>query len=199
MVRTVPTGVIVLCVIAFVSSVLLTWLLRDRHKSRGAVRVFAILEDLILITLMLIMTAATIIQVLVRFLLSDLFVVAWTEELALLCMVWLAFFSAAVVAREYGHIAFDMITGAVPARARRVMLICGESITICVLMPIAWFGFQDARFLDILMTVSLGLPLAAFGYVVPVIVPLTIVFSAIHLVMHLRGQDVEAQKPEFSE
>lgn len=46
---------------------------------------------------------------------------AWTNELAVLGLVWLTFIGASAVFKERGHIAVDAVSFLLPASARRVL------------------------------------------------------------------------------
>jgi TRAP-type C4-dicarboxylate transport system permease small subunit len=60
---------------------------------------------------------------------------AWTNELAVLGLVWLTFIGASAVFKERGHIAVDAVSFLLPASARRVLALAlvatmGVSIAI---------------------------------------------------------------------
>ena len=50
-------------------------------------------------------------------------------------------------------------------------------LTIALLAPVTWWGWNNARTLDIMQSISLGLPLSIFAYSIPVTAGLMIVFS----------------------
>ena len=156
------------------------------------------LADFALINLMIVMIAAAIIQVSVRFLFSRYIIIGWTEELAILCLIWLSFLAGALMIRDGGHIAFEAICLLLPERLQRANLVLVEIVTIAVLVPIAWYGYVNASSLDIMMTVSLGLPLAAFGYAVPVTVTLMILLTIVELVRRIRDPLSKTLEPEAS-
>jgi len=137
--------------------------------------------------LVLIMTIAAIIQVTVRYLLSDFIVVGWTEELALMALIWLAFWAGAAVSRHQDHICLELFYDFMPRGVQRAFLIIGDLVLIGILAPIAWFGFRDAQWLDIVFTVSLGLPVSFFAYAVPVGLSVFILHGIVNLIEHIRS------------
>ena len=186
MTQTIPVGIVVLAVLALALSTAITWARRDRYARPTPARLADMLGDFALTNLMIVMIAAAIIQVTVRFLLSRHIIIGWTEELAILCLIWLSFLAGAIMIRDGGHIAFEAICLLLPPRLQRANLVLVEIITIAVLVPIAWYGYVNARSLDIMMTVSLGLSLSAFAYVIPFAALLMIVFAVIQLIEHIR-------------
>ena len=44
----------------------------------------------------------------------------------------------------------------------------GDLVTAAVLIPVVWLSWRNARSLDIMSTISLGLPLSIFAYSIPV-------------------------------
>ncbi|MFM7568021.1 MAG: hypothetical protein ACKO8O_04890, partial [Betaproteobacteria bacterium] len=56
--------------------------------------------------------------------------------------------------------------------------------------PVAWWGWNNARMLDIMQSISLGLPLSIFAYSIPVTAGLMIIFSIGLLVRRFTGAPV---------
>lgn len=65
--------------------------------------------------------------------------------------------------RRWGH-GFDLL----PDAAKQGVRILGDLVTLAVLAPVVWLGWESARSLDIMHAISLGAPLSAFAYPVPV-------------------------------
>lgn len=186
MTRTIPTGIIVLVILTLLFSIVLFWTRRGEYGERGLSGWWRLAEDFALTNLLIMMVAAAVIQVVTRFLLSDFIAIGWTEEFALFCLIWMSFAAGAFIIREGGHIAFEVIFLALPPGFQRAILIVGDLILITVLTPIAWYGYQDARWLDLMMTVSLGISLDKFAYVVPVTLSLMVILTLVQFVGHIR-------------
>ncbi len=180
MTQSIPTGVLALVLLALALSAAITWARRGRYANTRLSRL-TMLADFTLISLMIVMIAAAIIQVGVRFFFSRHIIIGWTEELAILALIWLSFLAGAMLVAEGGHIAFEAICHALPARLQRANLVLVEILTIVILLPIMWYGYESALSLDIIMTVSLGLPLVVFGAVVPLAALLMILLTLFQL------------------
>jgi TRAP-type C4-dicarboxylate transport system permease small subunit len=77
------------------------------------------LAELVAALLFVVMFAAFLLQVFTRYVLND--PIAWTQEFVLLAYIWIVFWCGAFLLREKDHIAFDMVSTALPMRARRVL------------------------------------------------------------------------------
>jgi TRAP-type C4-dicarboxylate transport system permease small subunit len=64
-----------------------------------------------------IMFAAFIVQIFSRYVLND--PTAWTQEVTLICYVWVVFWTAAFLLEDRDQITFDMLVIAAPAPVRR--------------------------------------------------------------------------------
>ena len=183
----IPAGVIALTLLALSLSLFLTWWRRSADQGPRLERLWCVFEDLVLMTLMIIMVFAAIVQVTVRYLLSDFITVSWTEELAVLSMIWLGFFAAATLIRSDGHITFDLVYDVMPPSARRVIRILGEILAIAVMLPVAWSGYFNAVRLKIMSTISLGMPVSVYAFAVPVVLTLMAVLAATNLAKEFRA------------
>ena len=77
------------------------------------------LAELVAALLFVAMFAAFLLQVFTRYVLND--PIAWTQEFVLLAYIWIVFWCGAFLLREKDHIAFDMVSTALPMRARRIL------------------------------------------------------------------------------
>jgi TRAP-type C4-dicarboxylate transport system permease small subunit len=77
--------------------------------------------------LLAVMFAAFMVQIVFRYFFN--FPIGWTSELTVITWLWLVLWGAAFVLKESEEIRFDLISGAVGRRTRRVMgIILGVSI-----------------------------------------------------------------------
>ena len=144
----------------------------------------------ILAAMLAVLFAAFIIQIAFRYLFN--FPIGWTSELSVIAWLWLVLWGAAFVAKESEEIRIDLLTGAVPRRAARVMgIIVGISVVIlysaslpATLKYIAFMKVEKSSYLHIRMDVLFSI--FAF-YVVAVVV--RYVWILWHL---LRGKDPDA-------
>ncbi len=156
----------------------LGWIIRSDHATLPLVpRLWRNFENSITVFLMLLMLGASTIQVLARYVLPDDVTLPWTEEAGRLFMVWATLWAAAIVQRTDDHITMNAVFDLLPAAAQRALLAFCDLLTIALLAPVAWWGWNNARTLDIMQSISLGLPLSIFAYSIPVTAGLMIVFS----------------------
>jgi TRAP-type transport system small permease protein len=186
----VPIELKLLAVVLVAAALALTWLVRVDWRSEGRLDWWRPIEDGVSLLLMLAMLAASLLQVLVRYALSDFVSMPWTEELSRLAMVWAAFWGAAMLQRSDDHISMAFLHDLMPPAAQRLVRFFGDLVTIAVMAPIAWFGWRNAMGLEIISTVALGLPLAVFAYAVPVSAGLMVLHSLVLAWRRLRGEAV---------
>jgi TRAP-type C4-dicarboxylate transport system permease small subunit len=145
------------------------------------------LQDGISQALILMMLLTATLQVVARYVLPAEISVPWTEEGGRLMMVWVALWGAAALQRADDHICMTVVYDALGNVGKRLMLIFSDLVTLAVLLPLVYWGWQNARVLDIMTSISLGLPLSIFAYSVPVTGAVMIVYTVKLLTDRLRG------------
>jgi TRAP-type C4-dicarboxylate transport system permease small subunit len=177
-----------LCVIL---ALWLGWLIRNDHTDLPWIpRIWRNFENSVTVFLMLLMLGASTIQVLARYVLPDDVTLPWTEEAGRLFMVWATLWAAATLQRTDEHITMNAIFDLLPSSLQRLLLMFCDLLTIALLTPVAWWGWNNARTLDIMQSISLGLPLSIFAYSIPVTAGLMIIFSIGLLVRRFTGAPV---------
>jgi TRAP-type C4-dicarboxylate transport system permease small subunit len=189
MMMPIPTEIIWLLVLLAISALVLAWCARDGRWLRdGRVQPWILFEDLILFFLFMGMFVASSLQILIRYGLSDVITLPWTEEFARLLMVWGALWGAAAIHRSDEHISMTVLFDALPAAGQRWLRLFGDLVTIAALGPLVWLGWETARSLDIMHSISLGLPLSVFAYPIPVVAVLMILHTL--RLIWLRWRDI---------
>jgi TRAP-type C4-dicarboxylate transport system permease small subunit len=188
MMMPIPIG---LTIIFWMSLALAAWLvfvIRDDYSNeKGVTKLWLFLEDGISQALILMMLLTATLQVLARHILPSEISMPWTEEGGRLMMVWLALWGAAALQRADDHICMTVVYDALGNVGKRLMLIFSDLVTLAVLLPLVYWGWQNARVLDIMTSISLGLPLSIFAYSVPVTGAVMIVYTVKLLTDRLRG------------
>lgn len=92
-----------------------------------------------------VMFAAFIIQIFSRYVLND--PTAWTQEVTLICYIWVVFWTAAFLLEERDQITFDMVAIAVPAPVRRWLafacaILMAVAFGIALPSTVDWIGFM---------------------------------------------------------
>jgi TRAP-type C4-dicarboxylate transport system permease small subunit len=188
MMMSIPIG---LTVIFWASLVLAAWLIfvirDDYSREKGATKLWLLLEDGISQALILMMLLTATLQVFARYVLPAEISVPWTEEGGRLMMVWAALWGAAALQRADDHICMTAVYDELGNFGKRLMLIFSDIVTLAVLLPVVYWGWHNARVLDIMTSISLGLPLSIFAYSVPVTGAVMIVYTVKLLTDRLRG------------
>ncbi|MBM3489725.1 MAG: TRAP transporter small permease [Alphaproteobacteria bacterium] len=165
------------------------WTLRgDCRKADGRFDPWAAFETYVSLFLMLCMLMSSVAQVLVRYLFSDLVDLPWTEEFGRLALIWAGFWGGAALQRADDHISMTVVFDLLPERAKLAVRLFGDIVTLAVLAPIVWLGWESARNLDIMHAISLGLPLSVFAYPVPVAGALMVLHTVALMVRRLTGR-----------
>ena len=193
-----PEELVGLLLVCALGGVWLAWLIRaDWRTAGGRIDPWRAVEDAVGLFLMLAMLAASAVQVVARYALADSVTLPWTEEFSRLALVWAAMWGAATVQRGDDHIAMTVLHDWLPEGARRAVRLFGDLVVLAVLVPITWLGWETARALDIMSSISLGMPLSIFAYPVPIAGALMMVHTALLILRRLAGRPIpSADMPE---
>ena len=91
--------------------------------------------DDVIVALMALMFISFLLQIAFRYVLNQ--PLGWTDEVTVLCWVWLVLWGASFVLSDNDEIRFDVVSGQVSARTRRVFIVV-SSIALVVLFIIAF-------------------------------------------------------------
>ncbi len=142
-------------------------------------------EELATAVLLAVMIGSVCLGVFYRYVLSQ--PLAWTEEIVLLCMVWVVFLGASIATKSREHIVIDILLVVVPRGLRRGMEMVSLVVVTGVLIVLAWQGFillDKTRFMT---TTALLLPTGLMYAAVPVSAVLMAIHNLRHLYRDLRG------------
>jgi TRAP-type C4-dicarboxylate transport system permease small subunit len=194
----VPTELIVMIAILAVLAAVCTWAIRaDWRHPDGRINWWVLTEAFVGLFVMLCMLVSSALQVFVRYLFSDDIDIPWTEEFGRLTMIWGAFWGAAALQRVDDHIRMSAVYDLMPAFVQRVLRMLGDVLVLVVLAPIVWLGWETARNLDIMSSISLGLPLSTFAYPVPIGGGLMMMHTLALLIGRAMGREPEPANAGF--
>jgi TRAP-type C4-dicarboxylate transport system permease small subunit len=189
----IPRELIVLVVLLLVAALAITLVLRrDWWPEGGRLDYWKLFEDTFSQFLLLGMLISLTMQIGIRYALSDYVTAPWTEEFARLVMVWLAMFGAASIQRSDDHISMTIVFNLLGDRAKRWVRVFGDVVTIFVLVPVVWYGWETSISLNIMYTIQLGVPLSLFAYPIPVAGTLMIVHSVMLIYRRLRNEPIQS-------
>jgi len=131
----------------------------------------------VIVALMAIMFVSFLLQIAFRYLLNR--PLGWTDEVTVLCWVWLVLWGAAFILSDKDEIRFDIVYELVPQRTRRAFTVI-SSLALVVLfvvsLPASW---NYVVFMKREKSAYLGMP---FDYLYSIY----IIFSVVSIVKHVR-------------
>jgi TRAP-type C4-dicarboxylate transport system permease small subunit len=175
-------------IITALSALALTWIARDDRSTRRPV--WLDVEHFLGFFCMLGMLYASAAQIIVRYGLSDVIELSWTEELSRLLLVWAALWGAAIVQRSDDHIAMTVVYDWLPAPLKLAVLLLGDLVALGALGVIAWYGWLGVARQMGMSTVSLGMPISVFILPVALTATIMIVHTSVLMGRRLRGRPV---------
>lgn len=113
---------------------------------------------------------------------------AWTEQAALILMIWYVFFAAAAGVWERFHIRIELLEQRLPERGRRNLLIAINAIVALFGLVLLIYGAQLAWLVRDFVVPSLGVSRGIAYLPIPFVGLLTIVFSLAHIRAKLGGE-----------
>lgn len=87
----------------------------------------------------------------------------WSNELGMLALLWLTFIGAALVYREHGHIAVEVLRERLPPRAQQWL---GAAIVVMIALAVAIVGWKMLTLIPLQhqkMISALGIPRSVYG------------------------------------
>lgn len=144
-------------------------------------------EDILAMLLVAVLAIVVNLQIFARYLFHAPFI--WPEEVARLCLVWMAFIGAAALTRRGADIAVDTFVLMLPARARRIALILRDLVMIAVFVFVAMQGFALARAVQNMPLIATGWPTAMLAW--PVIAGAGL--TAFHCLVRLLAALIEGE------
>lgn len=90
--------------------------------------------------ILVVLTVSVFMQVIFRFVINN--PLAWTEELARYCLIWLTFLGAAYAMSLKAHIGVEFFTNLFSRKIKNVMLIFATFISIGFFLMMIIYGFE---------------------------------------------------------
>jgi len=128
-------------------------------------------------------------QVFGRYVLND--TPTWAEALALVLVIWVTMFGAAVGVRDAGHIGMESLLVLVPERVRLKLELVIHALVAVVGAMMAWNGALLAMSVMDYKIPTLGIPEGLNHVPVALAGALICLFSIEHIVALLHGTEVE--------
>jgi TRAP-type C4-dicarboxylate transport system permease small subunit len=148
--------------------------------------VLANFEEIITALLLAVMLGSVGVSVFCRFILRQ--PLSWTEEVILVCMVWLCFLGASVATKHNEHIFIDFVVTLVPRRLAKAMQILSMLLVGGVLLILVWQGALLVERTQEVTTIALGIPTMYMYAAIPISALLMSIHNARNLISTLRGR-----------
>jgi TRAP-type C4-dicarboxylate transport system permease small subunit len=113
-------------------------------------------EDWITLALFWLMTGCVFLQFFTRYVLNDSY--AWTEEIAVNCLIGVVFLGAVMCVRLSRHIQVDVLYHYLPAQVTRVMATLVDLIRICFFAYGSWLMWRYMEIVADEEMVTVALP-----------------------------------------
>ncbi|MCL2616238.1 MAG: TRAP transporter small permease [Defluviitaleaceae bacterium] len=107
--------------------------------------------------LMAVITGATFLQVIRRYIFGSVF--RWPEELAIFSMIWVAFLGAVLCLQNKEHIRIDFFIGLLPASVRKWVEVLGLFICFGFMMLLASYAPGVITSTGVVLTPALRVPM----------------------------------------
>lgn len=128
--------------------------------------VLANCEEIVTAILLAVMIGSIGVSVFCRYMLK--LPLSWTEEVVLLCMVWMCFLGASVVTKHQEHILIDFFITLAPRRLTKAMEFFCLVVITGVLIVLFWQGILLLEVTQDVTTIALGIPTMYMYAAIPV-------------------------------
>lgn len=112
------------------------------------------------------LTAVVFLQVIFRFVLNQ--PLAWTEELAVYCLIWMTFLGSAYALSQKAHIAVDFFTSLFPLFVRKILYTLATLVSITFYIILVYQGYILTMHAMTELTPVLRLPMGWVYSVIPI-------------------------------
>jgi TRAP-type transport system small permease protein len=119
---------------------------------------------------------------------------AWVEEVARLCLVWVSFLGAYLAMRRAQHITLELVRARLPPATRRVVDLAGGAVLIAFLLVLVGHGVRYAHAFWNTPSPYLGFP-AGLTYVALPCGALLLIGSVLSSLRVRAGQRADATTP----
>jgi TRAP-type transport system small permease protein len=147
--------------------------------------IFAHFEEIVTAMLLAVMLGSVGVSVFCRFVLKQ--PLSWTEEVILVCMVWMCFLGSSIATKHNEHIFIDFVVTLVPRRLARVMEITSMALVTGVLIVLIWQGALLVERTQEVTTIALGIPTMYMYAAIPFSAVLMLIHNLRNLAAAIRG------------
>lgn len=136
-------------------------------------------EELLAGTFMVLMTLATLGNVIARYFFND--PIAWAEEFSRYAFIWLVFTGAALCTKYNRHIIIDTLVAFLPRRVQAFFLLLSNVVTVGLMLVIVYYGWVLSS-MATQPTSTLKVP----QYMVYIAMPIAAILVTYHTLVQIR-------------
>jgi TRAP-type C4-dicarboxylate transport system permease small subunit len=122
------------------------------------------LEDWAAIAIFWLMAGAVILQFITRYVLNDSY--AWTEEIAVYCLIGVVFVGSVMCVRLSRHIQVDVLYRYIPRGPARILASLVQAVQVAFFGYLTWLVYKYARLIDEERMTMIDLPKSIVFYTV---------------------------------
>lgn len=130
--------------------------------------------------LLAVLTVSVFMQVVFRFLIEQ--PLAWTEELARYCLIWITFLGAAYAMSLRAHLGVEFFVNSFPLLGRKIMAVVASIVSLSFFSILVIYGFQLVNKSTSQTSPVLDLPMGFVYLVIPI--------SGIFLIINLLANTI---------
>ncbi|QJT07566.1 TRAP transporter small permease [Oceanidesulfovibrio marinus] len=134
----------------------------------------------------MILTVAAVFQ---RYIMSS--PIQWAEEVNGILFLWSIMLGCASAKRTNSHLTINILSSHLSGRARSILQIFLELMTIAVMALLSWYGAQLALQVKFKITNVLGFSFAYYDYAIPVGAAGVALFSIMNIYSIMKHGDIE--------
>lgn len=131
--------------------------------------------DILLGAMIVIMTLIIIYQIFTRNFLD--FTPRWSEEVALLLLIWVAFIGIAIGFRDNLHIGVGLFVGLMPKSVQKKIDVLTKCLVVAMSMVFIYYGFKFTILMHGSLMAGTGLPQSVLYGAIPVSGILTLIYG----------------------
>lgn len=148
-------------------------------------------EDMVLITLLVIMLAIIFIATVARF--TNLFVITWAEELARYCMIWIVFIGISVAARHGEHFAVEALDLFLPKKVLDAISVVKTIFVVAFNFFAAYWGMVivNKQMMGGQVSPSLRVPIWSMYLIIPIGLALMGIRSGVYTYEKIKNRKIE--------
>lgn len=144
-----------------------------------------LLAEVIIAVLMVALVIVVSAQVFFRYVVFNS--LPWSEEASRYMLIWVTFLGASVGVKRQAHFTVQAVTGLLPTRAQRGLVIVTYLLAMVVFFVMVYFGWQNVQVTSRQVSVAMSVPMHYVYGAIPTAGAIMMVHTLLHLLGELRA------------